>query len=491
MTGALIECVCKGPQDNLLTAEPTVSFFQSSYAQYTPFSRESVELTVSGQIAFGQTMIVPLNKRGDLLGKIYLVFKLPGIRHKSEACSRRKKNHYDGTDYSDTTAAGHGHGHHGKDHSSSSSSSSSSSTSSSYGSSSYDCGSSCLKSAGADILTEGTQSTRTGTLPHKFVYWGNSIAHLIVDYVAFQIGGQDVDRQYGEWMECWDEFTMKPGKPTDELVGRYQSEYKLWKASRKCQTRYCPLRFFFCEHIGKALPILAIHYSNVRLQVRLRDLHECYYSNDGSIPYLIDANQELCPRDIKVQVFADVFYLGEEERDQFNEAEHEYLITQNQFNGGLCIASQSCMTNAPVLAKLPFQHPVLELIWTIQSEKHIKCKDFFNWAGENYEDPLVAFKLTINNHDRFQMREGAWFRLIEPLQSHTNIPKRHIYCYSFALFPEDSTFPSGSLNFSRLDDVTMHLVLQRGLGPAILKVWAQNFNCFRILGGLAGLAFVS
>lgn len=448
MSGAVLDVVAKGPQDKFLTDQPTVSFFQTSYAQHTPFSRESVELQVSGQVAFGQTMIVPLNKRGDMLGKVYIVFRLPGIRHKSEPMVRRKRPYcaeYDDWDCSSTSTA-----------------------SSSTGSSS---------------------SSSRGTMPHKFVYWGNSIAYLALEFVSFQIGGQDVCKHFGEWLEINDEYTSKPGKPTDELVGRFRKEKDLWKASRRPQIRYAPLRFFFCEQVGKALPILAIHYSNVRLQIKTRDLHDCYYSSDGSIPYLIDSNQELCPRDLKVSVFANVYYLSEYERDEINDDEHEYLIQQVQYNGGQVIGNSCTAMNAPVTAKLPFQHPVIEIILTIQDERHQLNKDWFNYSGRCNEDPLASMKMTVNNHDRFCMREGKWFRLIEPLEHHTNIPRKHIYSYSFALFPEEQSFPSGSLNFSRLDDVTLHIVLQRGLGTCFLKVWALNHNVFRCLGGLAGLAY--
>lgn len=470
MSGALYDVLAVGPQNKFLTDEPVVSFFQTSYAQHTPFARESVELTVSGQVGFGQVMVVPLNKRGDMVGKIYIVFTLPGIRHKSEPIQRHRK----GKDWFvyDTDESSYA------DSSASRSVSSSSKRS-------------CSTSSSGSGSASGSASSRSGGdhLPAKFVYWGNSIAHLALDYVAFQIGGTDVCRHYGEWMEIWDEYTSKPGKPTNEMVGRYFKEKDLWKASRTRQTRYAPLRMFFCEHIGKSLPILAIHHSNVRLQIRTRDLHDCYFSSDGSIPYLIDSQQELSARDLKVQVFANVYYLSEYERDDMNEDEHEYLITQVQYNGGQLISSCGSATNAPVMARLPFQHPVTEIIFTIQDEHHITHKDWFNYSGKNGEDPLESLRMTVNNHDRFSQREGKWFRLIEPLEHHTNIPRRHIYSYSFAIFPEDSSFPSGSLNFSRLDDVFLHLALQRGLGNAILKVWVQSFNIFRCTLGLAGMAY--
>ena len=74
------------------------------------------------------------------------------------------------------------------------------------------------------------------------------------------------------------------------------------------------------------------------------------------------------------------------------------------------------------------------------------------------ENPVVTAKLQLNGQDRFSEREGTYFDLVQPYQHHTRAPDTGINVYSFALRPEEHQ-PSGSCNFSRIDNATLQLVL--------------------------------
>ena len=153
------------------------------------------------------------------------------------------------------------------------------------------------------------------------------------------------------------------------------------------------------------------------------------------------------------------------------------------------VPKSSSATSAPVTVKLPFQHPVTEYIVTLQDEAHIKEKDWFNWSGKYGQDPIKEMGVSINNSPRISRRPAGWFRMCEPDEHHTRIPKRHLYSCSWAAYPEEADQPSGALNQSRLDDVSIHIVPQAGLGNAICKVWTRSHNVFRVTRGLAGLAW--
>jgi hypothetical protein len=62
--------------------------------------------------------------------------------------------------------------------------------------------------------------------------------------------------------------------------------------------------------------------------------------------------------------------------------------------------------------------------------------------------------------------------------------------YSFALRPEEHQ-PSGSCNFSRIDNATLQLVLSNatveGTKTAKVRVYATNYNVLRIMSGMGGL----
>lgn len=107
-------------------------------------------------------------------------------------------------------------------------------------------------------------------------------------------------------------------------------------------------------------------------------------------------------------------------------------------------------------------------------------------------DPLVEVGLLVNSVPRFAAMEGKWFRQVQPWQHHSNVPKGFIYCFSFALHPEEPN-PSGSLNWSRLDSVVMSLTFHAdivGHGLTVL-VFARNWNVFSYVDGIGGNKFQS
>jgi hypothetical protein len=108
------------------------------------------------------------------------------------------------------------------------------------------------------------------------------------------------------------------------------------------------------------------------------------------------------------------------------------------------------------------------------------------------ENPVVTAKLQLNGQDRFSEREGTYFDLVQPYQHHTRSPDTGINVYSFALRPEEHQ-PSGTCNFSRIDNATLQLVLSNatvgGTATAKVRVYATNYNVLRIMSGMGGLAY--
>jgi hypothetical protein len=154
--------------------------------------------------------------------------------------------------------------------------------------------------------------------------------------------------------------------------------------------------------------------------------------------------------------------------------------------------------------RLNFNHPVKELVWIYRKSDAEPMN--FNKSGQgsyvdyttSVTDPLLATtasdwfttcKLQLNGHDRFSERSASYFRLVQPYQHHTRVPAKHVYVYSFALNPE-SHQPSGSCNFSRLDNVTLMLspVADVNTNDQLL-VYATNYNVLRIMSGMGGLAY--
>ena len=167
-----------------------------------------------------------------------------------------------------------------------------------------------------------------------------------------------------------------------------------------------------------------------------------------------------------------------------------------------------------------FNHPTKELVWVVQRDSFVSCDPTVvnPWKGQqpfNYSDwwdrsvlesgysvtrvegmagynPVVTAKIQLNGHDRFSEREGRYFNLVQPYQHHTNIPAVGINVYSFALKPEEHQ-PSGSCNFSRIDNATLLLTLSNNTvntyNTAQVRIYAVNYNVLRIMSGMGGLAY--
>jgi hypothetical protein len=312
------------------------------------------------------------------------------------------------------------------------------------------------------------QISRNGDLVHKLYLQAtvksgstaNNVGHKLIEQVEVEIGGQMIDRQYGEWMYIWNELTLPEGKK-DGFKKMIASE----GASPTAVSVYVPLEFWFCRNIGLALPLIALQYHEVKINLTL-----------GSKEALGDASGTTATL-TNVELWADYIFLDTDERRRFAQLSHEYLIEQVQFTGGESIAD-SATSAVTTKSKLSFNHPVKELVWV---NKHSTADQFSNL-------PTTDFQLQLNGNDRFAKRDAKYFTHVQPYQHHENIPDgKNIHVYSFALKPEEHQ-PSGTLNMSRIDTATA-IVGTYGVGPGTLNMYAVNYNVLRILSGMGGLAY--
>jgi hypothetical protein len=187
------------------------------------------------------------------------------------------------------------------------------------------------------------------------------------------------------------------------------------------------------------------------------------------------------PSIANASLYVDYIYLDTDERRQFAQVQHEYLIEQLQFTG-----AESFSTTA-VKSKLALNHPVKELVWVCHTDANADDNLWSDFSNAD-ADPLVDAKLQLNGHDRFSTRKAGYFNLVQPYQHHTRIPSVGVYAYSFALNPEQHQ-PSGTVNMSRIDNATLQLNMGGTVGDFKLRVYAVNYNVLRIMAGMGGLAY--
>ena len=315
--------------------------------------------------------------------------------------------------------------------------------------------------------------------------------------VDLEIGGQRIDRQYGEWMEIWTELSCPPGKIAALDLMNHAGTV--------------PLQFFFCRQPGLALPLIALQYHEVKLSFDFK-----YEPSD-------------------VQLWVDYVYLDTDERRRFAQVQHNILIEQIQQQDG-----------SGNNVRLNFNHPCKEIIWVSENSNFSECTIKLNgherFAPRNFEYfnkvqpyqyhtnvPLYdensyvvhqgEYKIYINGRNRrgngstskianwiidrgysvLDISDITLANLETRLEDLKKPPtdagytpmlllqrnsKKRINVYSFALKPEEHQ-PSGTCNFSRIDNASL---VNGNLGDSN-SIYAVNYNVLRIMSGMAGLAF--
>jgi len=465
-----MQLVAYGAQDIYLTGNPQITFFKVIYRRHTNFSMESIEQTFNGQADWNKKVTCTISRNGDLIHRVYLRMQLP------------------------------------------------------------------------DVIVGTPQSTGTA----RGFRWLNWLGHILIKSVEVEIGGQRIDKQYGEWLHIWNELTQTAGhslgyanmvgntpdltditwvaKDSDGTV-RTNGIASTDGAKVKGKYLYIPLQFWFCRNPGLALPLIALQYHEVKINLELRDVKDCYWAgestiSDGDIPTTWTSNLDVVkPGNLQQpSLFVDYIYLDTDERRRFAQVSHEYLIEQIQYTG-----DESTSQSANKF-KMSFNHPVKELVWVVQPDAHLTDgatgKQWFNFTdgdefgdsavaggsasgGAQYvqttaffgkgENPVSTCKIQLNGHDRFSERDGRYFNLVQPYQHHENVPSKGINVYSFALQPEGHQ-PSGTCNMSRIDNATLNVNLtdesvRTPSGPRScrVKIFAVNYNVLRVMSGMGGL----
>ena len=335
--------------------------------------------------------------------------------------------------------------------------------------------------------------------------WTYGVGNALVKQAEIEIGGQLIDRQYGDWMNIWTELTMPAGKRAgyDNMVGNKLPTGTNQTGSLNAnvvQRLYVPLQFWFNRNPGLALPLIALQYHEVKLNLELRPSSE-----------LVNYATTAITSGLSCKLYVDYVYLDTDERRRFAQVSHEYLIEQVQFTGAESIAAAETTKNIT----LNFNHPVKELVWvhvptSNATVGYANGNRWFNYSGTTGAatdiDSFTSALLQLNGHDRFSVRYADYFRKVQNYEHHCRVPRvgkdldtddarnQYIYTYSFALSPEEHQ-PSGTCNFSRIDNAVLQLKYGSDTGFSAqsvamnLNIYAVNYNVLRIMSGMGGLAY--
>ena len=374
------------------------------------------------------------------------------------------------------------------------------------------------------------QITRNGDLIHRVYFYGKlKNAHASVDMalvpnvgqkllktVELEIGGQRIDKHYSEWLYIWNELSLPYGKREGyyKMIGANVENCCSKLPATKSYELYVPLEFWFCRNVGLALPLIALQYHEVKINIEyesganLCDVSVKNYCIENDAANGVKNNtyttssSSLTLEDPTLWV--DYIFLDTDERRRFAQLSHEYLIEQLQFTGTDTITSSGSNPDSMKSLRMNFNHPCKELVWAIKNSDNTKAVYWnnFSTAEKDYDvdddstfnnyvvskNPVMQAKIMLNGNDRFATRQGEYFSLVQPYQHHENSPDMYhkgINVYSFALKPEEHQ-PSGTLNMSRIDTAVLSLS-SRIAGT--IHIFAVNYNVLRILSGMGGLAY--
>jgi len=249
----------------------------------------------------------------------------------------------------------------------------------------------------------------------------SDFCHSIFKQLELEIGGQIIDRIYSTWLSIWRDLTennpyggtggTKPNGSRDLVqctsgynrmaytnAGISLSAGSTYASFNQANTEcYVPLPFWFCKNPGLALPLIALQYHDVNLNVVLST-----FSNFATLITQQTDYNNVFNMTRSIKFYGDYVYLDSVERRQFANNPHEYLIEQLQKK-----SSQS-QNNI----KLNFINPIKELIITGQPNNPYKLQNYSEQNvsetvnSVNYVVPLVNYGYIYSNTATVQAITG-------------------------------------------------------------------------------------
>jgi hypothetical protein len=284
----------------------------------------------------------------------------------------------------------------------------------------------------------------------------DSAGTRMIEFVEIRYENDLLERHYGESLELMNDLTVTTGKQPvlTTLLGK--------GLTSNLSAYYIRMPFRL------NLPLCALDKAPV-FRVKLRPSQEFSTLN--------------WTETIKVNLFIDYVYVTKAERDYFKTAKIDYLthtIQRLQFTVGANITKSTFLSE--------FTRPVKELYWVIQTDGSA-AYDYTNLGAEQLE----SLRLQLNGTDIILPEIGTplFLRTIQGLESHTRVPDRQFYMYTFALDPEHPDQSTGSVNMSAMTRQMHTLELSSCVFSRQVRIYALTHNVVRVENGSAMSLFDS
>jgi hypothetical protein len=254
--------------------------------------------------------------------------------------------------------------------------------------------------------------------------WADSIGNKIIDEVSIKCDGQNIDRQFGDFMKIESDLTLTSTAKIkyDMLVNGNTNinniDYPIGNLdypSLPAKRLLIPFQFWFCKNTGLSIPLIALQYTKLRIDIIYTRLNEIFKIGTPPISPVqmftpdtseLSENNKIFQAQLisegwdQTNVFyrfakswdqyssilANYIYLGDDERKKFAQTSHEYLITQVQKRTYLGLM------RGPSQLYLTLNYPVKELIWFLRRADAYKKNDWYNFTDNDCPELLNNVK---------------------------------------------------------------------------------------------------
>jgi len=314
-----------------------------------------------------------------------------------------------------------------------------------------------------------------------YACWADTLGYAIFSKpIELVIGGIIVDRLYGTGLDMMDELKKKiDGK--NLMILKSDIYRSAFKNATKVIDLMIPLDFWFTKDYSLALPLIAMTSQEISLNFYFRDFSD-----------VINYDGVLGPNQVSIldsYIYTEYIYLDEIILETYQKQSFKYVIEQMVYHGDENIPSNQTIFQA----EIDFNNPCKELLFACIDINNIDNNNYFNYSKRSNGDSLITeASLLLNGKHLFNdyLPESV-FRQIFPNSIHSVIPNKHMYCIPFSIKPEDATQPTGSINLSRFDSVTLALKLKSGNPECQLHIYGIVHNIVTISNGTLTFEFVN
>lgn len=509
--GGLFALVSFGGQNVLLNGNPEMTYWYKTFRRYTHFAEESYTIACDGpdQLLYDQDIQVraKIKRVGDLVRDMYFVFRLPDIYSKY-----------------------------------------------------------------IDPAVRAAQ--------YNFA-WANYIGCRLIRNVALIVGGQKIQEFSGKYIATkalmdldqdalakWKTLVGETPELTNPALGIYgggsesvgyptvyrddTAAVQVNRPSIFGQDIYVPLPFWCCENPSLALPLVALQYHEVEIQLTLRPIWDLYtildsmgnrvrpgyYMNADQVTayqtnnptyntidssdtlinnFLVDIGFTAPPLntwDFQPRFMATYVWLTDEERKVFGSTPLNYLVYQVQIYKAPPFSNRQ-------LFDLNAHNPATRLLigaersdtwyrnelvnftnWWTKSPPYNATPNVPPWVNYIYatgrgvpqgqRNIINTLRVIGDGNELQEEKSAAYFEKITPWKYATGLPPPGLLLYPFSLH-SPTVQPSGSINCSRIRlfelDVNPWPLPQDTNYVYDLTVFIETINWFTVSGGMGGLKY--